>query len=529
MLNGIVAIAQPLADRLHGRLGTLLLPLDFDETNRSAAIVLGFFLIYFGTKLLQRKIVAWWVALLASVIIALISLLPHHSLLAALLPAVTAAILVATRDQFRVKSEAENIIQGVRLLLLSIAVALAYGVAGFWLLERRDFGQVFGIRQAVIQTLRQYSLVGNPDLLPRTRQAFWFLQSLGLLGAVSLGFGVYSLFRPLAYRFATLPSEREEVEEILRRYGDSPEDFFKLWPEDKSYFFSKQRDAFLAYRVAASVAIVLNDPVGRTNELVPLIDDFIGFASDNGWVVAFVDVPKTSLDLYQKHNLRDLKIGEDAIINLEHFVAEVAGNKHFRNVRNRFSKEAYELTRSQPPHRRDLLSGIQSVSREWLKLPGREERGFALGYFNRRYLQSMPLYLLSNAAGRVVAFANQIPSYHSPIATIDLMRHRASSPPNTMDYLFLQIMTDLHTEGVKQFSLGLAPLSGTGEGLDRATEERLLGYLYRRGDRLFSFKGLRQFKNKFEPEWHEKFLVYSGGPQTIPQIALALSQVLKAR
>lgn len=530
--SGMIAILQPLSERLHGRFGmfiTPLTPFDYDTLNRSTAIFLGFILIYFSAKLLQRKIVAWWTALVTSIIIIAVHVLSFHSPVGIVLPLVTIGVLLATKDEFRVKSEADNIRQGLKLLALSLVVALLYGIIGFWFLEKRDFGKTFGLREAATQTFEEYTLFGNPDLVPHTRHARWFLESLGIFGAVSVGFGIYSLFRPLAYQFGTLPSERHEVEEILHKHGDSPEDFFKLWPEDKSYYFSHSRQAFIAYRVAAGVAIILNDPVGPAHELPSLLKEFIEFSTANGWTSAFVDVPASAMYLFKPFNLRDLKIGEDAIVDLENFATEVATNKHFRHISNRFEREGYAMELHQPPHDRLLLNEIQRVSDEWLELPGREERGFALGYFNRRYLQTMPLYLVRNDSGQIVAFANRIPSYHSPITTIDLMRHSGDAAPNTMDYLFMQIMLQLHQEGAKQFSLGLAPLSGMGEGDGRSPEERLLGYLYRSGGRLFSFKGLRQFKNKFEPEWQEKFLVYSGGPSNLAQIALALSQVLKVR
>ncbi|MFI5240640.1 MAG: bifunctional lysylphosphatidylglycerol flippase/synthetase MprF [Candidatus Saccharimonadia bacterium] len=523
---GLVAFIQPLSERLHGRIGLFFSPFDFDEVNRTAAVFIGFVLIYFSTKLLQRKIVAWWTVLIASCLVLLVNLVITRSAVAIFPPVLVVASLVATKTQFRVKSEGDSILNGVRLLILSILIALAYGIAGFWLLERRDFGQIFGLKEAVVHTIKEYLLIGNPDLVARTRQARWFLQSLDLLGAISVGFGIYSLFRPLAYRFATLPSEREEVERILNVYGDSPEDFFKLWPEDKSYYFSPNQSAFLAYRVASGVAVILNDPVGPKSEIKSLLDQFLDFCSANGWVCAFVDVAATALKELRHYSFRDLKIGEDAIVDVAHFELEVQHNKHFRNIKNRFEKESYKFEYIEPPYDRSLLSSLQQISDEWLKLPGREERGFALGFFNRKYISECPLFIVKSNSDKLIAFANAIPSYHSPIKTIDLMRHRADAPSNTMDFLFMKILEHSHSSNVEKFSLGLAPLSGIEAGEGRTPEEKLLGYLYRSGGRIFSFAGLRQFKNKFEPEWHEKFLLYNGGPQTLAQIALALSQVI---
>src|SRR5207249_3497635 len=127
------------------------------------------------------------------------------------------------------------------------------------------------------------------DLVGRTRHAQWFLESLRLLGIVAGGTGVYSLFRPLAYRLRTLPHERALVQGILGQYGRSCLDFFKLWPE-KSYFFSSGERACIAYRVVWGVAVALGDPVGPEEELEGVTRGFLHFCADSGWTVAFHQV-----------------------------------------------------------------------------------------------------------------------------------------------------------------------------------------------------------------------------------------------
>jgi len=42
---------------------------------------------------------------------------------------------------------------------------------------------------------------------------------------------------------------------------------------------------------------------------------------------------------------------------------------------------------------------------------------------------------------------------------------------------------------------------------------------------LFSFKGLRSYKAKFEPVWEERFLVYQNGHAGFVRAALALERI----
>jgi len=103
----------------------------------------------------------------------------------------------------------------------------------------------------------------------------------------------------------------------------------------------------------------------------------------------------------------------------------------------------------------------QEVSGEWLSLPGRRERAFALGRFGRGYLSRGSLVLARDRTGRLMAFLNEVPGIRAGVATIDLMRHRRETPNGLMDYVFGELLLRLREEGYGWFSLGLAPLAGS--------------------------------------------------------------------
>ena len=67
-------------------------------------------------------------------------------------------------------------------------------------------------------------------------------------------------------------------------------------------------------------------------------------------------------------------------------------------------------------------------------------------------------------------------------------------------------------EGYRWFSLGLAPLAGVGDRPGASLQERGVHQVYEHLTAVFSFKGLRSYKAKFEPVWEERFLVYQDGP-----------------
>ena len=528
-LNGLLEVLYVLVIRIPGEADVSeFLPFGLHYWSRSLGLIFGFALLYLSLNLFRRKQVAWWLALVSSVVVTLDhvirGLVYGWSWYTILVPAATLALLVLLREKFTVRSEPRSILRGLGLVTMSAVVVVAYGTLGFWLLAEKDFGIDFTLSDAFVRTLREYALLGNDDLIPYTRQADWFMDSLDLAGLAAAGFATYSLFRPVAYRLRVLPHERQEAGDILESHGTSSLDFFKIWP-DKSYFFSEDRRSFIAYKTSSNVAIALGDPIGPEQELEDHTRAFLNYCSKNGWGVAFHEVLPDLLPMYRRLGMQALKIGEEAVIDLEGFCSKTTKRKWFRYVKRKFEREGYFITQHVPPHQQTLLDEVEEVSKEWLLLPGRRERTFTLGNFDQDYLSRTPLFVVRDPQKRPLAFVNEIPSYREGEATIDLMRHRLEMPNGIMDYLLMTLMLSLREEGYSKFDLGLAPLTGIGERPGSSPEEWALNQLFERLNRFFSYKGLRNYKAKFEPDWEERFLVYEGGPLALARLGVALRRV----
>lgn len=527
-LNGLFAILEVLYVRFSPRLETLL-PVDYEYYGRFFGLFAGFLLIYFSGRLLARKRLAWWIAFIGSALIVIDHGLFARELSALLLPGLSLVLLAFYYDEFDVRSELASIRQGFSLLVLSVLIALTYGTIGFAKLLPRDFTppRKITLTEAAERTVMEFTLVGNSDLTPRTPAAKWFLASLDIFGAASIAFAFLSLFRPLDYQFRMLPHERQRASDILEEYGDSSEDSFKLWPEDKSYFFAK--GTFLAYRVERGVALVLGNPVGPRDERVAVIRQFRTYCHLHDWIVAFMYVGQEALKEYEEVGFKPLMIGQDAIVPVDAFFENVRGDKHFRGVRNKFARLGYKFEVALPPHSAIIQGGLANVSRSWLKTDGRIERGFGMGFHDVGYLARNTLYLVYREDDVLIAFANAIRSYDVGQETVDLIRHRKEAETGTMDYLIDQIIEYLHERGVAEFSLGLAPLTGMGVGPGRTTEERVVHYLASLGLGGFSYEGLRRFKSKFEPRWEDRYMVYERGPVGLARTAVAIGEVMRGR
>ena len=109
------------------------------------------------------------------------------------------------------------------------------------------------------------------------------------------------------------------------------------------------------------------------------------------------------------------------------------------------------------------------------------------------------------------------------------MRHQPDVVNGTMAFLFTAMMLDLQGRGFRWFSEGMAPFAGVGEAPDSTIEERAVHELSERLNRLLSYRGLRTYKEKFDPEWEDRFLIYSGGPIGLARVLFALTRLTADR
>lgn len=527
--SGLVNLHSVIGPSLPERREILreVFPLEFLHLSRFLTLLIGFVLVISSINIYKRKQRAFQMVLAlaaASVVFHLTKGLDYEE---ALCSAALLGLLFWRRKDFTVKSSLPDWRGALVRLAVAVGVALGYGVGGFWLLDPEEFGIDFTWSDALHRTLLFLSLTGDPTIVPQTRYAYWFLESLYLMTLTAFGYGLVALFRPVVYEYRTLPRERALAGEIVARHGRSSLDFFKLWP-DKSYFFSGTQKTFLAYRVENNFAVVLADPLGPEEEIKDIVRDFAALCRDNDWGLGFHQTLPDFLPLYARAGFRRLKIGDDAIVDLAGFTLDGKARKHVRNRINQLEKAGLELRRYEPPLADDLLAQLQKVSDEWLEIPGRRERGFTLGRFEAEYVRSTPVYAACEPDGRVLAFINLIPAYRRGDATNDLMRRRSQAPDGIMDFLFVKVFFALRERGFERFNLGMAPMAGFQEREEATKEERAIHYFFQHLNFIFSFAGLRAYKGKFATLWEPRYVVYRT-PLDLPRLALALRRTAEPK
>lgn len=529
-LTGLASILSVLAPTLPGRVNQIdrYWPLALSDVSRTLTLAGGFFLLFLSLSLWRRKRFAWLAALLLLGVTVVTHLVKGHDQIIAVIALVNIGILLAYRRRFRVRSDVPTIAQGFARLGLSLLLALGYGMSGFWFLDRSAFGTTFSVGESVDRTVRLFFGIGYAGLTPRTRYAAWFLDSFTVVGVISVTYAVFSLARPVVWRRRIVPAERERARQLIEQHGNSSLDFFKHG-DDKLFFFAARGDGVVCYGLSNATAIVLGDPIATDRTAFQsLLAEFLTFCDANGWRAAFHQASPHFFDLYRAAGLSALKIGEDAIVDLERFTLQGGSMKSLRSTDNRFVRDGFRATVTPPPLPDTLLARLREVSDEWLTLEGRRERAFTLGQWDDAYIRHCPVVTVEEPSGRVLAFVNLIPDGVPGEATLDLMRHRIAIPNGTMDFLFVQLFLFCQAQGYRAVSLGMVPFAAIGTGPGSRPLERGIQLLSTHLNRFFSAQGLRAYKDKFHPIWEPRYLFYRS-ELSLPAVALAIVRLTEGR
>ena len=343
----------------------------------------------------------------------------------------------------------------------------------------------------------------------RGAEAPRFLRATVVSSVVVVAVALGRLLRPARARPALpTPEVLDRAAAIIA--GQSRAEANVVLTGDKALMFSDDGSAFLMYGVVGRSWVVMGDPVGPAAAARALIWRFRERCDAHAAWPVFYQVAAGSLPLYLDAGLTLSKIGEEARVALPEFTLEGSGRRGLRQTVRRVEREGATFAMVPAADVPALLPELARVSDEWLARKAVTEKGFSLGRFDEAYLARFPAAVV-HRAGRLVAFANVWTAAPGGDVSIDLMRFADDAPPDTMEYLFVQLMSWARTSGYGTFSLGMAPLAGFEARRLSPLWAKVAGTLFLHGEHFYNFQGLKRYKEKFDPIWVPRYLASPGG------------------
>jgi phosphatidylglycerol lysyltransferase len=489
-LSGMVLLLSGATPALQFRMDLLseFMPLPLVEASHLTGSVIGFMLLVLASALYRRLDGAWLltVCLLAAGIA--VSLAKGLDFEEATVLAIVLGITFLARPAFYRRSSLLHD-RPSRLMLTLIVIGV---VATIWI--------TFLAFSNVPYSADQWWQVAWDSQAPRSVRAGLTTSVLAVVYLIWLG------LRPSRPPFASPAVLLPTISRIIAKSPD-PESNLAL-AGNKHFLLSDSGDAFIMYAVEGNSWIAMGDPVGNPGKYEELLWRYLELVDRFGGRPIFYQISSENVPLYLNVGLRLLKIGEEAIVEIDTFSLQGGSRANLRHAVSRAKRNSLTfevVTKEDAPA---ILPDLESVSAAWLSSKRGQEKQFSVGHFDPDYMLQFDQAVVRQN-GRIIAFANIWDSAGRAFC-IDLMRYRPDASNGLMDFLFCNLILWGKQRGYESFSLGMAPLSGLANHPLAPTWHRAANLLVAHAESIYGFAGLRSYKEKFRPSWRPRYLALPG-------------------
>ena len=497
-----------------------LAPAGAHMLTRSLVAPVGLALVVVARGLARRKRRAWQLATVLLVGFAFLHVLRGFTVGAAL-ALLLALVVVARREEFDAPPEPDSERRILVRAVLVVTVLLLYGGAALWvnrLMADQPFTVAFAFRETTRGALG-LNLRGSSHLAGEVGE--WFPKSVFLVGLSGAAWLLASWLAPWRYRLRQEAREREVARSLVSAWGVDTLAPFVL-RADKSYFFTGDESAFLAYKVVGGVAIVSGDPIGPPARYAELLERFIEFAHARDWRIAVLGASERCLDLYRSYGLHALYHGDEAVVEVDRFSLEGRAIRKVRQSVHRLERGGYRAE-ALPPDRigPELRRELEDVARAWRGVE--PERGFvmALDALFRLEEEDALFVVGFGPDGHAAGFLHFAVCQNGGALSLSSMPRLRTTPNGFNEWLVCEAVAWARQHGFGRISLNFAPFAAL---LAPEAELSALQRVERRA--LLALKGhfqldnLLLFNRKFGPSWQRRFVVYERR-RDLPRVGIA--------
>lgn len=505
------------------RLVNQLVPDAFPAAATTGAAAIGLILIVLSRALRRGKFRAWLVALLLTVVAALLHLLRGLQAEQAFLCLLLAGLLVASRRSFTARPDPRSL--GRFLTVVAVGPLVATALGWLWLALDGD-GQVRGttfwdrVWQAAL------GLVGIPGPVDFTSERAFTRAAVGLvvLGAGVLLYAIVTAMEPAGGPHPLTAEEAGRVRGLLAKWGWIDSLSYFATRDDRSVIFSPSGQSAISYRVIGTVSFAAGDPLGNPADWSEAVRVWLEEARSYGWTPANLGCSERGAAAYNRAGLEVLEIGDEAVVHVSDFSLRGRSMRGVRQAVARATRagltaEVHRVADLSP----ELREELRAKAIAWRE--GAIERGFsmALGRFGQGRDDHGSVVVVtrdeSGAAAGLLSFA----PWGDDALSLDLMRRRDSEVNGVVELMVSTLMARAPELGITKASLNLAAFRSVfarGERLGAGPVLRAWHAVLLWVSRFVQIESLYRSNSKYQPEWVPRFLAYPTVAD-VPKVATA--------
>jgi lysyl-tRNA synthetase, class II len=517
----------PALPVLHGRIGVIqdyFASQDIRVAGHVVSVLAGLALFLVAFQLARRKRLAWEVAVGIFAVTVVVHLFKGPHPLVVLYAGGMVVALVWFRDAFPGRADPASLLGLLRFIPVYLGGVLVFGIATM-LLEQEHVAEELTLG-GMLETIF-LGLIGLDGPYTYTGRFFsdYFPAALLALGIFGLVLAFALCFRAVVELSSPSEDDRDRARELVRRWGSDTLAPFAL-RTDKSYFFCSDGEAMVAYTFVSGYALVAADPIGAPGSIPRVLDEFLDYCRGRAWHVAFLAVREDAMAMYRSHGFRSVYLGDEAIIRCDTFTLDGGDMKQVRAAVKRVGKGHHFRLMRESDASPSLVASLNEIRERWRgKAP---ERGFTME-LGQDVRGDNPDFLLAVALDEdehPVAFLRLVPCYGAdPGYSLDLMQRDPDSVNGVTEYLIANASLALGERGFKRLSMNFAAWGrlfdpriklGPGQKVMKVVADALNPF--------FQIESLRDFNEKFDPEWLPRAIVIED-PAAMPKVGLLYASV----
>lgn len=427
--------------------------------------------------------------------------------------------LALGRREFYAKGDRSNaklaaLVAVVGLLVTSlIATALvtvtntAHNEARSTFLDRWRYG-----------ALRLVSVADNDARFPGITTPGWADVIINIMSTLLLIAVVYAAFRSRRAVDPIGPQDEAALRVLLDKHGERDSLGYFALRREKSVIWSPTGKAAVTYRVVGGVSLASGDPIGDPEAWPGAIGPWLAEAREHGWTPAVMGVSEEGGNIYARHGLDALELGDEAIVETAEFTLEGRAMRTVRQAYNRVKRAGYDVTvrRHEEIHEAEMAELVRRAD-DWRD--GATERGFsmALGRLGDPADGRCVMLECRDATpaedggpGELRAVLSFVPWGPNGLS-LDLMRRDRDAENGLMEFMVIELLQRAEQIGITQVSLNFAMFRSVferGSRLGAGPVLRLWRSLLSFFSRWWQIESLYRANAKYRPIWEPRFMLF---------------------
>jgi len=297
----------------------------------------------------------------------------------------------------------------------------------------------------------------------------------------------------------------------------------------KSYHFTADGTAAIAYRTRLGYAVVSGDPIGDETRFDELVADFAVMCSTRGWRIVVLGCSQRRLALWGDptivgQTLRPVPIGRDVVIDVSRFAMV---GRRFRNLRQAVQRtHNFGITTEVIAEQQldaEQLAELGDVLLSSAK-GARTERGFSMildGALTGRY-PGILLIVARDKSGRVQGFHRYAVGGDGTDITLDVPWRRRGAPNGIDERLSVDMISAMREAGAQRLSLAFAAFPEIFNDDERGRLGSFFYAVIHLGDSLIALESLYRYLRKFHALGDRRYVLLSL-MQVVPLLVVLLS------